>query len=425
MQLTILVLLVITQTGSGFNYIEQWHENYCNCLEGAFTNLIGNWPNGKTPKQCFDLVLGKRRKPTKAQVKGCEDKKNDILQYSSCLNVMLYHMGELYLEDIERFGSISGKSFQVVRRMAMSWEWYSIFFKGQPFFRNVCPNAHASQFPRFIKMISEFNFLDKSEDSDHVLSLNRARITVESYEKPNLLALVEEVCSQKPDDNYCLKMRAMGRILKRVKKLIGKVMEKSIEDPHVMELHNATMLNFVPMILLNEREYSMVEPKDSDRRNRLFNKFINKVFDLTYERKFEELDELMTFLPYVDDIRGCEQFGSNTWCLFRRVLDQINQYLKYTKRATRLSKRMNKVIITAIDHKNFLKYHQLRQILETLQGQTFTLTTTANYLKQEFNKSLGARFQELKTYFMNVQSFAQEKLNADINYVEGNLSLLY
>ena len=425
MQLTILVLLVITQTGSGFSYKEQWHENYCNCLERAYENLINDWPNGKTPKQCFDLVLGGRQKPTKEQVKECQDKKDDVQQDLSCLNIMLYHMGELYLEDIERFGSISGKSFEVVRRMAMSWEWYSIFFKGQPFFRSVCPNRAALEFPEFMEMISQINFLDKSEDSDSELSLNRARITVESYDKPNLLALIEEVCSQKPNDNYCLKMRAMARILKRVKKLIGKVMEKSIEDPHVMELHNATMLNFVPMILLNEREFSGVEPKHSHRRNLLFNKFTNKVFDLTYERKFGELDELMTFLPNVDDITGCDRFGSNTWCMFRSVLDQIKQYLKYTKRATRLSKRMNKVIITAIDYKGLLKYRQLEQILETLQGQTFTLTTTANYLKQEFNKSLGERFQELKTYFMKVQSFAQEKLNADIGYVEGNLSLLY
>ena len=202
-----------------------------------------------------------------------------------------------------------------------------------------------------------------------------------------------------------------------------------------------TEQQFNRAILLNTLSLKAADPElfldlaiqpTNEAEQQLLADNLDMIFNLFNAGNYDGLAKYMQLLPDTGDITPqCTNLAIAAFdeskqreCILGQVLDQTRQFLNTLPgHQPTLAGKNRKLLNTMINYKTYLQQSQISEILGIVQNQQFTIYTIADNLKKEFDKSLGERFQGIKTYFSQVEGFNKEIARADIGYIKGTLDI--
>ncbi|XP_028390790.1 uncharacterized protein LOC114515691 [Dendronephthya gigantea] len=196
------------------------------------------------------------------------------------------------------------------------------------------------------------------------------------------------------------------------------------------QFNNAILLNYAALKSVDPENFAEVQPSNQ-KEQELYSGNLQVIFDLFNQAKYAELAKYMELLPgSIDIVPSCTSMATAGFdeskqreCILGRTIDQVKQFLQLLpENKPSLGGEERKILNTKIDYKEYLKQGQIERILDVVQNQELTIFTITDNLKKQFDKSVGERFQEMKTYFSQVEGFNKEIAKADIGYISGTLN---
>ena len=287
-------------------------QHFCNCFE----NRRSNWVTGKEAGVCFgDSFLKKGENET------C----NAEVDPAACKEQRLHNLALAYVTDLrsidEYVGVIEDKvpEGDKLNNLQSMFEKYHGFIKYHPIVMQTCESSIWNK-RDILEALSTFTNFRSEYSRVRGRLPNAVTITKAFYLGKQLQREVDKVCDEDPSEEFCVEMRQMNRI-------IGK-MEDLLENAHSFppdvrtEVTEAYSLNFVPFIL-KDPSYKRIQPSNEETRERLYEKFTDKLVSYTVNKDLERLQRLMKFLPGYDDMRDCSTYADGDYCIFRSATDQV------------------------------------------------------------------------------------------------------
>lgn len=181
-------------------------------------------------------------------------------------------------------------------------------------------------------------------------------------------------------------------------------------------LFMAIRLNFV---VLDEQKSSRfisselsVEVSSAEKQNG-YRDTINAIIQIIETKDIDQLKVLTYFLPSSILICASSENESTEACYFKKILDQLVTHFKISGIRINGKKRMK--LNTGTNYEKLLEFRLLNRILTVVQNNQLTTIDLAQDIKDNSN----ARFGELRSYFVELQSFNENKAQADISFING------
>lgn len=187
-------------------------------------------------------------------------------------------------------------------------------------------------------------------------------------------------------------------------------------DSKLSSLYNGLRLNFVAWAEYIPDRYGVGEPfaldTSANERENGYKINVNRIIELVEARDFPQLKMLTDFFP--DDILVCSGTAVETTeaCYFKKILDQLVLHFKVSD--VSINGKQRKLLSTDTNYGDLLRFNQMSEILRVVQTSQFM---TIN-LAEDITDSNNQRFGELRKYFVDLQSFNQDKAQADITFID-------
>ncbi len=211
--------------------------------------------------------------------------------------------------------------------------------------------------------------------------------------------------------NFC-DLDVIQRVVKKMKKFTDEAKASKWKDGNLRKFFDALRLNFVAYIEYSSRARDQIHVTDNERINGYKNN-INTIIGLVEGKHFDELKMLTEFLP--TDILTCggSHVTTTEACYFKRILDQLVTHFGLSDVKINGTKRI--MLSTAINYERLLEYRQMNRILVVVQQNQFTSIKLA----EDITNSNNQRFVELKNYFLQLESFSNNKATKDVEFIDG------
>ena len=141
---------------------------------------------------------------------------------------------------------------------------------------------------------------------------------------------------------------------------------------------------------------------------------INLIIELIHTRNIAQLRTITWFLP--NDILTCSASSGpppSEACHFKKILDQLITHFKASDATINGKKR--KLLDTERNYNTLLQTTLTSRILTVVQRTQFLTIDLA----EDITNSNDQRFTELRNYFVELQSFNDDKANAYVGFIDG------
>ena len=181
-------------------------------------------------------------------------------------------------------------------------------------------------------------------------------------------------------------------------------------------LFMAIRLNFVVLEEQKSSRYMSNELSvevSSEEKENGYRDTINAIIQIIESKDIEQLKVLTYFLPSSILTCASSENESTEPCYFKKILDQLVTHFKVSGIRINGKKRMK--LNTGTNYERLLEYRLLNRILTVVQNNRLTTIDLA----QSITDSNNARFGQLRSYFVELQSFNDNKAQADISFING------
>ena len=181
-------------------------------------------------------------------------------------------------------------------------------------------------------------------------------------------------------------------------------------------LFMAIRLNFVVLEEQKSSRYISSELSvevSSEEKENGYRDTINAIIQIIESKDIEQLKVLTYFLPSSILTCASSENESTESCYFKKILDQLVTHFKVSGIRINGKKRMK--LNTGTNYERLLEYRVLNRILTVVQNNRLTTIDLA----QGITDSNNARFGQLRSYFVELQSFNDNKAQADISFISG------
>eukprot|EP00794_Sanderia_malayensis_P002995 gene2995-3453_t len=208
---------------------------------------------------------------------------------------------------------------------------------------------------------------------------------------------------------FC-ELQSLIRFMKKMRKLTKEAKKASKwTTEQLRTFHSALRID----LFVHIEYYYGAFYSDKPKKVKDYERTINTIVELVKAGNFDQLKMLIKFLP--SDILTCAGSHMTTTedCYFKQILDQLVTHFKFSDVQNNGRKRI--MLSTATNYEKLLQFRQMDRILVVVQENQLTSVALA----KDITNSNNQRFVELRNYFVQLQSFNQNKAKADIEFIEG------
>ena len=298
---------------------------FCAC----FMRRRSNWVTGHEARVCFrafDHGFAKKGKnetcnpAVDAELCKRQRMRNLALKYCTDLEEMDKFVGRYTPNGVLRTGVTKTNKVKLIKK-------YEMFFQYHPLLLKECASYDFDKW-RILKIMSTLSIGDIKSSYPNTQELPDAYAITKAFMLGKQLQTeVNRVCDEDATSDFCLEMRAMGRIMPKLEDLLTNTHNfgRTLQN----EALNAFKLNFVPFVF-KYPQWTDIQPSRADQQG-LFDEFTEKIVTFMVNRDFGSVLRIMRFLPSFGDMTDCKTYENGDYCLFKSTTDQVSK-LRYNQK---------------------------------------------------------------------------------------------